>query len=154
MKIVNTKTFAVNTVGGFYEININDLEVLKDLGSTDNLVSIHYDNPSFDPNGSKTLKAYGFDIPIDISIIVANLDNKQSDLLVGFFSKLAGKYCFAGTKIYLTHKKQLPLIYKAIQTIAEDIDKAFDLFAETSWENTYFLPYRHICEDILEQIKH
>ena len=158
------RTFKVNTVGGSHEMSLEDVEYLKnEIQDINNLVIIHYERPtSFgNPISAKPYQLHTYacgEVPSGMNEIVNKFDVRQQALFKNYWSKLADKINFAGTKIYYSHIKQIAELHKIAKRIAkiktnEDFVKEVEQCANTKYGDMKFFTYTHIVKDILEQLK-
>lgn len=159
------RKFNVNTVSGTYIISQSDIEFLKNhIGDINNLQIFEYEKPLLNMGGmrneNKPYKlctyAHG-NIPIGMEERVDKFNEQQQNLFYGYWQKLAHKINFSGTQIYLTHKKYIKKLNKISKYIAT-LNENFDLLEEINKMRNHeeapstYLPYEHICNDILIQI--
>lgn len=151
-----TTRFQVNTTSGFYELCEKDLAVLKSIGALENLISFHYESPVINMGGMRggkfRLETYTDPAPEGMAARLENFNDEQEALMSRFFHKLAGKINFAGTKIYLTHIHQVNQLEEASKLIESDIEQAYLLDEKIDRLSIHFLPYQHICADIIDQL--
>ena len=158
------RNFKVNTVGGSHEMSLEDIKFLKDeIKDFNNLVIMHYERPtSFgSPISNKPYKIQTYSCgepPKGMEDLVNQFDERQQNLFASYWSKLANKINFAGTKIYYTHIQQIAELYKIAKRISkiktsEDYVNELQNSLLIERNNTKFFTYTHIIQDILEQLK-
>lgn len=160
-----SRIFEVDTVGGSYEMDSEDIDFLKnEIQDFENLVLVTYKRQVPFGHGYVSeetpfkLELYSGKLPKGMLELVNSFNKEQQGVFYQYFTLKAGKICFQGTKEYYTHKKWIDFLHekaKIISTKKTSIELAnifIDIGSEV-YEDFKFLPFQHICYDILEQLK-